>query len=56
MTKAKNYQKEQEQVEKDGAAGAAQAPKTQDEHHGKGGLYQLIDGQRTLVAQTQEKI
>jgi hypothetical protein len=32
---------------------APETPETPDEHHGKGGLYQLIDGQRVLVAQTQ---
>lgn len=37
------------------SAPALQTPEAPalDAHHGKGGLYQLIDGQRVLVAQTQ---
>ena len=45
-------------VATDAGAGAALVPaqaqaSEPDEHHGKGGLYRLVDGQRVLVQQTQ---
>ena len=33
----------------------AQAPKP-DEHHGKGGLYRLVNGKRELVQQTKAEV